>query len=257
MDFDLEPKHQKVAMQLNRRRALITGGGRGIGRAIALAYARAGADVAVTARSTNQINEVADAIRDIGRAAHAVACDVSDLDAVTHTVETTVAAIGGIDILVNNAGGGEERTSVGEDNPTRWKRVIDVNLLGVYYCTRAALPHLKSANHSTVINIGSGMGHQPVPGNSSYNAAKAGVWMLTRCLAQELWKDGITINELIPGPVYTELTSEIFEPGSPHPKFPSEWVKPPDDVVDLALFLATQSHTGPTGQSFSLARRPI
>lgn len=81
--------------------------------------------------------------------------------------------------------------------------------------------------------------------------------MLTRCLAMELWEQSILVNELIPGPVHTELTDGIFEAGLPHPNIPAEWVKRPDEVTDLALFLATQPPTGPTGQSFSLARRPM
>ena len=101
------------------------------------------------------------------------------------------------------------------------------------------------------------MGHQPRAKNTSYNVSKAGVWMLTRCLALELWEDGVTVNELIPGPVYTELTADIFPKDQAHPGISSEWVKAPEDVVPLALMLATQSSNGPTGQSFSLARRPL
>ena len=109
----------------------------------------------------------------------------------------------------------------------------------------------------TIINVGSGMGHQARSGNSSYNAAKAGVWMFTRCLAMEVWQDDVTVNELIPGPVHTELTSGIFEADQPHPSEPSEWVKRADQVAPLAVFLASQGSKGPTGQSFSLARRPL
>ena len=108
-----------------------------------------------------------------------------------------------------------------------------------------------------IINVGSGMGHQPRPGNSSYKVAKAGFWMLTRCLALELWQENIVGNVLVPGPVHTELTDDIFQPLAPHPSIESEWVKRPEDVPPLALFLAAQPVTGPTGQTFSLARRPI
>lgn len=237
--------------------ALITGGGRGIGRAIAIAYAEAGASVCVTARTSSEIDQVVSEIKQAGGQAFAVTCDVSDRSSVESMIERTIAEFGRLDILLNNAGGGLERTLVGEDDPDIWQSVVEINLLGTYFCTRAALPYLKADGGGKIINVGSGMGHQPRAKNTSYNVSKAGVWMLTRCLALELWEDGVTVNELIPGPVYTELTADIFPKDQAHPGISSEWVKAPDDVVPLALMLATQSSKGPTGQSFSLARRPL
>jgi 3-oxoacyl-[acyl-carrier protein] reductase len=236
---------------------IVTGGGRGIGKAIAVACAQEGADVCVTARSRNEIDTVAAEIQRLGRRAIAITCDVANRAAVEDMVEQAVGELGRLDILVNNAGGGLERTKVGDDDPDKWTEVIEINLLGTYYCSRAALPHLKANGDAKIINIGSGMGHQPRATNSSYNVAKAGVWMLTRCLAMELWEHGVTVNELIPGPVFTELTADVFQNSKPHPGMISEWVKEPKDVVPLALMLATQSKMGPTGQSFSLARRPL
>jgi 3-oxoacyl-[acyl-carrier protein] reductase len=244
-------------MKLPGKRILVTGGGRGIGAAIALAFAGEGADVCVTARTESQIDAVAEKIRETGRRGVAVTCDVSNPQQVAIAIETATEALGGLDILINNAGGGEERVNVGEDDVDSWRRVIEVNLLGTYYFSRAALPALKQAGGGSIINMGSGMGHEPRVGNSSYNTAKAGVWMLTRCLAIELWSDNIRVNELIPGPVLTDLTAGIFEAGAAHPAIGSERVKQPEDVVPLALFLASQGVDGPTGQSFSLARRPL
>lgn len=237
--------------------ALITGGGRGIGRAIAIAYAEAGARVCVTARTSSEIDQVVSEIKQAGGQAFAVTCDVSDRSSVEAMIERTIGEFGRLDILLNNAGGGLERTLVGEDDPDIWQSVVEINLLGTYFCTRAALPYLKADGGGKIINVGSGMGHQPRAKNTSYNVSKAGVWMLTRCLALELWEDGVTVNELIPGPVYTELTADIFPKDQAHPGISSEWVKAPEDVVPLALMLATQSSNGPTGQSFSLARRPL
>lgn len=242
---------------LNGQVALITGGGRGIGRAIAIAYAEAGATVCVTARTSSEIDQVVSEIEQSGGQAFAVTCDVSDRSSVEGMIERTIEKSGRLDILLNNAGGGLERTVVGEDDPDIWQSVVEINLLGTYFCTRAALPHLKAVGGGKIINVGSGMGHQPRAKNTSYNVSKAGVWMLTRCLALELWEDGVTVNELIPGPVYTELTADIFPKDQAHPGISSEWVKAPEDVVPLALMLATQSTKGPTGQSFSLARRPL
>lgn len=244
-------------MKLAGKRVLVTGGGRGIGAAIALAFAGEGADVCVAARTESQIAAIAAKIRRTGRRGVAVTCDVAEPDQVAAAVDTAVESLGGLDILVNNAGGGELRVNVGDDDVDRWRAVIEVNLLGTYYFSRAVLPALKQAGGGSIINVGSGMGHQARAGNSSYNTAKAGVWMLTRCLAMELWPERIRVNELIPGPVLTELTSDIFTAGTDHPAIPGERVKQPEDVVPMALFLATQGADGPTGQSFSLARRPL
>lgn len=243
-------------MKLNNKTAVVSGGGRGIGRAIALAFAYEGADVCITARTAAEVDGVAEEIGRLGRNVVAICCDVADRQSVDAMMKSAAEKLGGIDILVNNAGGGRERKPVGEDDPDVWRAVIDVNLFGTYHCTRAALPFIRNRG-GRIINIGSGMGHQPRANNSSYNAAKAAVWMLTRCLAMEVWDDNITVNELIPGPVHTELTAGIFTPDQPHPAFESEWVKQPEDVVPMAMFLATQPDRGPTGQSFSIARRPI
>jgi 3-oxoacyl-[acyl-carrier protein] reductase len=249
--------HSDSQQPLAGQVAIITGGGRGIGRAIAISYAEAGADVCVTARTASEIERVAAEIQYAGGKAIAVACDVSNRASVESMIEQTVAEFGRLDILVNNAGGGLERTLVGEDDPAAWQKVLEINLLGTYFCTRAALPHLKANGGGKIINIGSGMGHQPRAKNSSYNVAKAGVWMLTRCLSMELWESGVAVNELIPGPVFTDLTADTFPKDQAHPAISSEWVKAPEDVVPLAMMLATQSEKGPTGQSFSLARRPL
>jgi 3-oxoacyl-[acyl-carrier protein] reductase len=199
---------------------------------------------------------VASQVRQLGRTGIAQACDVADRDAVETAVAYAAETLGRIDILVNNAGGGFERTQVASDDPDNWVLTVQVNLLGTYFCSRAVLPIMKKSGGGQIINVGSGMGHQPRAGNSSYNVSKAGVWMFTRCLAMEVWQDNIRVNELIPGPVATGLTADIFNPGQ-HPSMSSEWVKLPKEVAPLALFLATQNEHGPTGQSFSLARRPI
>ena len=243
--------------KLDGQAAVVTGGGRGIGRAIALELAREGAAVCVTARSKEQTTTVAEEIRQQGGTSLGVTCDVSDRGQVESMVSQAAEHFGRLDILFNNAGGGTERTMVGDDDPDEWQRVIEINLMGTYFCARAALPYLKQSGNGRIINVGSGMGHQPRLGNSSYNVAKAGQWMLTRCLSLELWEAGVSVNELVPGPVYTDLTKDLFHANQPHTAMASEWVKLPEDVVPIAMLLATQGKQGPTGQSFSLARRPL
>ena len=173
-------------MKLAGKRVLVTGGGRGIGAAIALAFASEGADVCVTARTQSQIDTIAGKIQASGRRGVALPCDMADAAQVAAAVDSACEALGGLDILVNNAGGGEQRFNVGDDDTDQWRAVIEVNLLGTYYFARGPFfPALKQAGGGSIINVGSGMGHQPRVGNSSYNTAKAGVWMLTRCLAME------------------------------------------------------------------------
>lgn len=242
--------------RLNGKVALVTGAGKGIGKAIALAYAREGAMVSCAARTLSDIQETVGEIEQLGAKSLAVQADVTKLDSVQHMVAVTVEFFGGLDILVVNAGGNLDRSSIDEGNPDDWVATLDVNLLGAYYTVKCAVEPLKQRGGGKVITIGSGMGHNGRPRSSAYSVAKAGLWMLTRVLAQELFEHNISVNELVPGPVVTtraqqshgERPESVFNIGS-------EWIKDPEDVAPLALFLATQPERGPTAQSFSLMRR--
>ena len=242
--------------KLADRRVLVTGGGRGIGRAIALACAREGARVAITARSEDQLAAVVEEIHAAGGSAVALVCDVGDLGRVEGMVSGAVKALGGIDILVNNAGGGTEHAPVAESTPDLWVACISANLIGTYACTRYVLPQMIAGGSGKIINIGSGMGHEARAGISSYATAKAAVWTFTKCLSLEVWQHGIDVNEIVPGPVLTPATDDRFTLDGPPPFAPSERVKLPEEVAELTLWLASQPAGGPTGQSFSLARRP-
>lgn len=241
---------------LNGNVALVTGASRGIGKAIALAYAGAGAAVCCAARSTADIEATVGEIEKYGGRGLAVQTDVTDLEAVRRMCRATVDAFGGLDILVINAGVNYDRKQVEDSQPEDWRATLDVNLVGAYYCAQAAIPYLKQSGAGKIITIGSGLGHRGKAGGSAYACAKAGLWMLTRVLAQELWPDNISVNELIPGPVETAMTSDILNAreGTVF-ALESEWIKSPEDVVPLALFLAAQPAQGPTAQSFSLMRR--
>lgn len=239
--------------------AVVTGGGRGIGRAVAAALAREGTRVCVTARSLPELEDTVAAIRAEGGEAMSVPCDVADRGAVEAMVARAVAAYGGLHLLVNNAASGGERATVEESDPERWERAIRVNLFGPYYACRAAVPHLRAAGGGKIINIGSGIGHTTRPGNTSYAAGKAALWMFTRSLALEVSKDGIEVNEVVPGPVYTRMTEPFFDPTGRVPPggMESERVKTPEECVPLILFLASLPPGGPIAQTFSLARRAI
>ena len=235
--------------------ALVTGSSKGIGRAIALGYARAGAAVACAARSEDALNEVVETIQNEGGEAFAVVTNVTNEAAVEEMLEQTVNHLGGLDILVVNAGGNIGRGRVDEGSSEDWKATLDLNLFGAYYCIKAAIPHLKTRGAGKIITVGSGLGHNGLPGGSAYACAKAALWMLTRVVAQELAEHNISVNELIPGPVETGVLTDEFRKNVVEKYL--EWLKNPEDVVDLALFLATQPAVGPSAQSFSLMRRAV
>lgn len=242
---------------LDGRVAVVTGAGRGIGRAVARAYARAGAAVVCAARTASQVQETVHTIEQSGGKALAVPTDVTDRQAVQALMQQAVDTYGGLDLLVINAGGALARTGVADSRPEDFVGTLEVNLTAAYYCAYAAIPHLRARGAGKIITVGSGMGHRGSAGNAAYSVAKAGLWMLTRVLAQELVGDNISVNELIPGPVRTDATQAVADQPGTHAAFgvPGEWVKTPEDVVPLALFLATQPAVGPTAQSFSLMRR--
>jgi len=242
--------------RLEGKVALVTGAGRGIGRAVALAYAREGARVVCTARSEDQIRSAAQEIRTAGGEAIALAADVTSHASVQSMYRAADEAFGALDVVFVNAGGSVERKRVDEGDPKLWTATIDLNLTGAYYTMLEAIPYLKRRGAGKIIAVGSGIGHRGVAGNSAYAVSKAGLWMLVRVLAQELVEFNISVNELIPGPVRTELTRDVEATAAATPFNNSgEWIKQPEDVVDLALFLAAQPDVGPTAQSFSLMRR--
>ena len=243
-----------MSKPLSGKVAIVTGAGRGIGRAIANAYGEAGASVCCAARTLSEIQKAAEDIRGGGSSALAVATDVTDLSSVQAMVDQTVDAFGGLDILVINAGSIHARGPVADTDPEGWKATIDLNLVGAYYCARAAIPAMKARGAGKIITIGSGVGHRGGPGTSAYACSKAALWMLTRVLAQELLEDKISVNELVPGPVVTALNTRS-EALRAKGDLSGEWHKYPDEVAPLALFLATQPDIGPTAQSFSLMRR--
>lgn len=243
-------------MVLKGKVAVITGAGRGIGKAIALAYANAGAAVVCAARTMSEIKEAERAITENGGQALAVQADVTSLSSVENLFKQTVEVFGAVDILVMNAGAIYDRKKVEESIPDQWKMTMDVNFLGAYHCAHVAIPYLKQRGGGKIITIGSGLGHRGQAARSAYACSKAALWMLTRILAQELWQYHISVNELIPGPVDTSMDGKATRKGSVF-EIDSEWVKKPKDVVPLALFLAGQPVIGPTGQSFSLMRRDV
>lgn len=239
--------------KLEGKVALITGASKGIGRALSIGFAEAGAAVACAARTKDLLDKTVKQIQESGGHALTVIADVTNEQEVQHMLRKTAEVFGKLDILVINAGGNYRHSPVEDSDSELWRKTIELNLFGAYYCAKAAVPYLKKSESGKIITIGSGLGHRGIANMSAYACAKAGLWMLTRILAQELQQENISVNELIPGPVDTGHISDEFRKAVLETQ--SEWIKEPEDVVPLALFLATQPGTGPTAQSFSLMRR--
>jgi 3-oxoacyl-[acyl-carrier protein] reductase len=241
---------------LHGKVALITGAGRGIGRAAALGFAREGAAVACVART---IEEVLETVR-MAQAANglAIACvgDVTDFAAMQAHCRMAESTFGAIDLVVGAAGASNENKPVADSDVDAWRQTIDVNLFGAFCTAKAALPALRRRQGGKIILVGSGMGHRGAPGRSAYAASKAGLAMLVQVLAEELVADGIAVNELVPGPVLTTFIAGREEQLR-RATGGNEWFKTPEEVLPTLLFMATQPATGPTGQTFSLARRTL
>ncbi|QDL38492.1 SDR family NAD(P)-dependent oxidoreductase [Rhodoferax sediminis] len=235
---------------LDGKVAVITGAGRGIGRAIAVAYAQAGAAVVCSARKEGELGVTLALIEKAGGRASIFTADVVEHAQMLALFDHAVATYGGIDIVLANAGTAGEGRKLQKSDPAQWRETIEVNLVGAYNTVHAAIPHLRARGAGKIIVTGSGSRHRAMPGLSAYASSKSALWMMAQVLAVELEEFNISVNELIPGPVKTAMT-RFGEQSFP----PQEWIKEPEDVVPLAMFLATQPDRGPTAQSYSLMRR--
>jgi len=209
--------------------AVVTGATKGIGRAIADALAAHGCNVVVAARHEADCVKVAAEITAHGRgAAHGVACDVRQSSHCERLMRAALERFGRLDILINNAGIGGFKP-VEEMTADHWDSVIETNLSGVFYCTHAALPHLKRADASWVINIGSLAGKNAFPGGGAYNASKFGLIGFSEALMQEVRHDGVRVSYIMPGSVATD-----FE-GSATPS--AAWMIQPEDIAQVVIDL--------------------
>lgn len=248
-------------MLLDGKTAVITGGGRGIGREIALTFARQGARIAVAARTAEQVEQVA---REIGNNAIALVCDVSDSESVTRMFSDMRERLGDADILVNNAGIAESATFVNTTDEL-WHRHISINLSGTFYCTRAALPAMLKKRWGRVINVASIAAKTGAPYVSAYTASKHGVLGLTRTLALEVATAGITVNAICPGYVETEMVTrgidQITKKTGRSPEealdalkkmSPQNRLVTSEEVAAVALLLASDEGRGINGQGINV-----
>jgi NAD(P)-dependent dehydrogenase (short-subunit alcohol dehydrogenase family) len=251
-------------LPLAGKRAIVTGAGKGIGRSIALALARAGADVAVTARTASDIERLVGEIRALGRAAVAVTCDVTEADQVQHMATTLLEGLGGLDILVNNAGNAGSHKLL-EHPDELWHRMLAVNLTSVYYVCKAFLPVFIDQRGGRIINIASIAARAGGKYVAAYTASKHGVLGLTRALAVELLPSNITVNAVCPGYVDTPLTDAsvsnmVARTGMSEAQArawlaqtsPQKRLISPEEVASVVVFLALESSRGISGQALNI-----
>jgi NAD(P)-dependent dehydrogenase (short-subunit alcohol dehydrogenase family) len=253
-------------MKLINRLVFITGGGRGIGRAIAIAFAREGAAVTVAARTSSQVDAVATEIADqFGVAGLAVECDVANGESVQRAFDVSRQNFGrGPDILVNNAGIAETAPFMKSDEEM-WERHLNINLGGTFRCTQATLPEMIERGWGRIINIASIAGKTGAPYISAYSASKHGVLGLTRSLALEVAAKGVTVNAICPGYVDTEMTSRgieniVAKTGTAKEDAlaalkrmsPQNRLVTAEEVAALALLLASEEGRGINGQAINV-----
>jgi 3-oxoacyl-[acyl-carrier protein] reductase len=240
---------------LSGRVAVVTGGGRGIGRAITLGLAAAGATVVPSARTASEVEAVAEAARELGVDARGITVDVTDDDDVTTLVDETVEAFGSLDVLVNNAGFNPD-DALGDPadiGPKAVDDVLDVNLRGAFRTLRAAGPHLKSAEGS-VVNVASVAGEVGLPRQHPYVASKHGLVGLTKSAAID-WAPDVRVNAVAPGYVATDLTAALQENErlrqSIRDRTPLERFADPMEIAGPVAFLASDAASFVTGETLA------
>ena len=236
-------------MPLTDQVAIITGGARGIGREIALAFAKAGADLALFDVNPEQLERTAQELRALGRRAEGISVDVTDGKQVDDGVAKVLDKLGRIDILINNAGITKDGLLIRMDD-AQWDRVLNINLKGTFLCTRAVAKHLLKQRRGRIVSIASIVGLIGNPGQANYAASKAGIIGMTKAVAKELASRGVTCNAIAPGFIKTEMTEALPEQAKQRlmDAIPMGTLGEPWDVAQAALFLVSDAARYITGQ---------
>ncbi|MFZ8885445.1 MAG: glucose 1-dehydrogenase [Steroidobacteraceae bacterium] len=239
--------------RLDGKVALVTGAGRGIGRAIALSLAAAGADVGLVARTATDLEAVAEEASRLGRRAAVLPCDLADRDALEGLVPRCVESLGRLDVLVNNAGGAGPNDPL-RTTPAQFMQALEWNILPAYALTRAAVPHLRTVGTGSVINITSAAARYAQRSFSSYGTAKAALTQLTRLLAQD-FAPAIRVNAIAPGPVVTDALAKFLTPEvtrAMESRTPLARLGTVEDIAAAALYLASPASSWMTGKVLEL-----
>lgn len=253
-------------MELHDKVAVITGGGRGIGRAIALAYAREGADLVLAARSVEALNETRATVESLGRKALVVPTDVRHEAGVRNLAEQALGRFGRVDVLVNNSGIGGPTAPLWEIAPEEWEETFAVNVTGVYLCCRAFLPAMLERRSGCIIIIGSMTGKRPLFGRTPYAASKMALVGLARTLAWEVGAQGIRVNVISPGGVEGERIEWVIRKQAEAQGISIEEARrqftgssplgrlvPAADVAAAAVFLASDKAASITGEDVNVS----
>jgi len=230
--------------------AIVTGGSRGFGKAMALGLAEAGADVVVASRTQADLDRVAEEIRSKGRRSLAIATDTTDMDSVKNLAAKTIEAFNKIDILVNNAGQGQNLPFLNIPEEV-WDQIINVNLKGYFLCTQVIGGYMFKAKSGRVINISSAMGSYPLPFLAHYAASKGGINAMTKSLAQEWATRGITVNAIAPSYFATDINKHAMEDEAISKlimsKTPVNRWGQVEELVGLVIYLASDASSYMTG----------
>jgi NAD(P)-dependent dehydrogenase (short-subunit alcohol dehydrogenase family) len=236
--------------------ALITGASRGIGEAIAVAYAQAGAKVVLSSRKQADLDGVAQRIRELGGEALALAAHTGDMGAITAVVEQTSATFGGIDIVVNNAATNPHFGHILTAEESHWDKILDVNVKGYFRVAKACAESMKARGGGKIINMASVAGLEPQPMMGVYSVSKAAVLMLTKVLAAELAQFNIQVNAIAPGFVKTKFSAALWQ----NPQLndavigmiPQKRMAEPEEIAGIAVYLASPASSFVTGATFSI-----
>ncbi len=237
---------------LTGKTAFVTGASRGIGRAIAVALAEAGADVALVARSADGLAETAESITAVGRAAYVIPADVTSYDAVADAAAAAIDKLGYVDVVVNNAGGSNFMVPFRDLRLSGWDKLIQLNLSSAVYVCHAFAGHLLDRGRGSVINVASVAGVAAAPLLTPYGAAKAGLISLTKSLAVEWAAHGVRVNALCPGWTATDLNKNLWQDAMAGPatvaSVPMQRWGTAEEMTGAAVFLACEASSYMTGQ---------
>lgn len=241
--------------KMENRVALVTGGSMGIGKATALAFAREGAAVVVSDIDVEEGKEIVRHIRAVGGTAHFIRADVSQSEDVRRMVQETIDTYGGLDYACNNAGIGGEAAPTGEYSEQGWQRVIDVNLTGVWLCTKYELQHMQQNGGGAIVNMASVLGTVGFANSSAYVAAKHGIIGLTRTAALEYAEQNIRVNAVCPAFIETPMLEEAGITADPDMRAQITALHPmgrlgqPDEVADAVVWLCSEAASFVTGHA--------